>query len=148
VLADGPAADSLKKAPSASTYLLIWPAAGVCVYVGAISGCLLLQAGGRPRADPSLVMSNRNLSRVYDAIDAQNYKLALKLTDGILKKTPGWALVRAMKALVLVRMERREEGTALVAALAATKPCDTGVLSMMVWLPPPSLVPFLSLPAW
>eukprot|EP01048_Picozoa_sp_COSAG05_P043605 COSAG05_NODE_24209_length_253_cov_0.662338_1_plen_57_part_10 len=55
-------------------------------------------------------MSQRSLSKVYDAIDAQNYKQALKLTDGLLKKAPNWGMARAMKALVLVRMDRRDEG--------------------------------------
>ena len=77
-------------------------------------------------------MSQRSLSKVYDAIDAQNYKQALKLTDGLLKKAPNWGMACAMKALVLVRMDRRDEGMRLCAQLEEDCPTDEAVLSMMV----------------
>ena len=49
----------------------------------------------------------------------ENYKQALKLTDGLLKKTPEWSMALAMKALVLVRLGRRDEGMQLCARLEA-----------------------------
>jgi N-terminal acetyltransferase B complex non-catalytic subunit len=76
-------------------------------------------------------MSNRGLSKLYDAIDTQKYKTALKIANQLLQKTPTWDMVRAMKALVLVRMGEIDEGSKLCRTVAATKPTDEQVISML-----------------
>lgn len=59
-------------------------------------------------------MSSRSLTKIYDAIDNQNYKQGLKFCDAILKKTNrDDDMVSAMKALIVVRMGKSAEGLAI-----------------------------------
>jgi len=75
--------------------------------------------------------SGRSLTKIYDAIDTQNYKQGLKFCDALLKKKPE-PLVRAMKALVLVRMGRAAEGLKLCEQLVEHGAAEGDVLNMLM----------------
>ena len=77
-------------------------------------------------------MSGRSLNKVYDAIDSQNYRGALKLCDQLLRKNPAWEMVHAMKALVLFRLRRHEDAALLCAEIEGRGPTEEAVLNMMV----------------
>ena len=72
-------------------------------------------------------MSEALQRKIYEAIDARNYKAALKLCD----KGKKSALIGALKALTLQRLGRRDEANAQCSTLMALKPpiTDGTVLS-------------------
>ena len=55
---------------------------------------------------------NRKLRPIYDALDARNYKLSLKLCTAALQKTDA-GLIKALKAVTLERLGRPEDALAL-----------------------------------
>ncbi|KAH3767162.1 N-alpha-acetyltransferase 25, NatB auxiliary subunit [Pelomyxa schiedti] len=84
----------------------------------------------------------RRCRPIYDALEIKNYKLSLKLCNGILKKhaaassaTTSLDLVRTLKALTLASMGSREsriEAEELLAVLRSANPRDEGVLVAML----------------
>ena len=58
---------------------------------------------------------NRKLRPIYDALDARNYKLSLKLCTAALQKTDA-GLIKALKAVTLERLGRPEDALALCRA--------------------------------
>ncbi|KAJ1452504.1 N-acetyltransferase B complex non catalytic subunit-domain-containing protein [Pelagophyceae sp. CCMP2097] len=63
-------------------------------------------------------------NRIYDAIDAGNYKSALKLCG----KNPADGIVAALKALALQRSGRRQEAADLCRDIVRAEPTDENVL--------------------
>ena len=86
----------------------------------------------------------RKVRGVYDALDARNYKQAIKLADAALKKSDGsnnGPLVRSLKAVALERTGRGGEALALCReVVAGDVPTDDALLStlMLVFKVPPS----------
>ena len=71
--------------------------------------------GSRPRralARAHIAAMNRKLRPIYDALDARNYKLSLKLCTAALQKTDA-GLIKALKAVTLERLGRPEDALAL-----------------------------------
>jgi len=60
----------------------------------------------------------RKVGAIYDALDAQNFKQAIKLCDAALKKSSS-PLIKALKALSLHKSGRSDEGLALCRDVAA-----------------------------
>ena len=80
-------------------------------------------------------MGERKVRPIYDALDARNYKLSLKLCAGVLQKPgPNHNLVRALKGVTLQRMGKMDEALAVCRDVAQQKPPETDetVLSTMM----------------
>ncbi|CEL51598.1 N-alpha-acetyltransferase 25, NatB auxiliary subunit OS=Rattus norvegicus GN=Naa25 PE=2 SV=1 [Rhizoctonia solani AG-1 IB] len=65
------------------------------------------------------------------ALDSATPKLALQLCNKALKKQPDSALIKALKALALIRAGKLEECIALADQLVAAKPVDENTLSTL-----------------
>lgn len=80
-------------------------------------------------------MGERKVRPIYEALDARNYKLALKLCTSVLQK-PGshHSLVKALKGVTLQRMGKMDEALATCREIAKQTPPETGetVLSTMM----------------
>ena len=79
-------------------------------------------------------MSARKVSPIYEALDAGNPKQAIKLCDGVLKKQADFPLVRALKAVALVRSSRMDDAIALARETSASlrPPFDEHVLNTLL----------------
>eukprot|EP00899_Mesostigma_viride_P012752 jgi/Mesvir1/21478/Mv03930-RA.1 len=81
-------------------------------------------------------MDDRNLDRklrpLYDAIDARNYKLALKLVNGIQQKHENSLIVKALKALVLERVGKKKEAFQLCEQVRVCGPLNEHVLQTVL----------------
>ncbi|KAH8549871.1 N-acetyltransferase B complex non catalytic subunit-domain-containing protein [Umbelopsis sp. PMI_123] len=73
-------------------------------------------------------MADRKLRPLYEAIDEGHNKEALQLANKILKKTPDFVLVKALKALALVRSGKEDEASDLCAQVKASQPIDEPTL--------------------
>ncbi|KAI9310584.1 N-acetyltransferase B complex non catalytic subunit-domain-containing protein [Dichotomocladium elegans] len=65
---------------------------------------------------------------LYEAIDDGQNKQALQLANKLLKKNPDWPLVKALKALVLVRTDKDNEAAELCVQVKKTIPTDQATL--------------------
>lgn len=74
-------------------------------------------------------MDFRKVRPIYDALDARNYKQALKLATNALEKNPKDSLVKSLKAYALERQGKKAEASALCDELKAVVPVDESVLS-------------------
>jgi len=77
-------------------------------------------------------MDQRRLNPLYEALEAGNHKQALKIATSLLVKSPEWPMAMAMRALVLMRLHRVEEGLAQCERTAASAPSDMDVLNMLL----------------
>ena len=67
----------------------------------------------------------RKLQPIYNALDARNYKMAIKLCTK--KDLERWDIVKTLKAHALERLGRVEEALEVCAEVAAHKPTDETV---------------------
>ena len=76
---------------------------------------------------------NRKLRPIYDALDARNYKLSLKLCTAALQKTDA-GLIKALKAVTLERLGRPEDALALCREVRDTlrPPADDQLLNTLM----------------
>ncbi|MCO5596839.1 hypothetical protein L7F22_050909 [Adiantum nelumboides] len=79
----------------------------------------------------SSAVAERRLRPLWDAIDSNNYKQALKLVNSRLTKDPDSVYLTVLKALVLERMEKAEEALALCEQAKASEPIDDLTLSAL-----------------
>ncbi|TCD64660.1 hypothetical protein EIP91_003821 [Steccherinum ochraceum] len=75
---------------------------------------------------------DRQIRPVYDALDSNSNKSAVVACNKLLKKYPNIILLKALKALALVRQQKVEESLALCDEVFATKPTDDAVLTAMM----------------
>ncbi|KAK0228730.1 actin cytoskeleton organization protein [Armillaria fumosa] len=75
---------------------------------------------------------DRQVRPIYDALDTGSNKSAIVTCNKILKKQPKNELVKALKALALVRSQKVEESLILCDEVLAAKPTDDGVLTAMM----------------
>ncbi|KAI5121380.1 hypothetical protein M0805_001193 [Coniferiporia weirii] len=75
---------------------------------------------------------DRQIRPIYDAIDAGSNKSALQQCNKVLKKFPSSNLVKALKALAIVRMNKIEECLPLCDEVLANKPTDLDTLNAMM----------------
>ncbi|KAG6810186.1 hypothetical protein H0H92_012950 [Tricholoma furcatifolium] len=75
---------------------------------------------------------DRQIRLVYDALDTGSNKSAILTCNKLLKKNPKHALLKALKALALVRSQKIEESLIVCDEVLETKPTDDGVLSTMM----------------
>ena len=79
-------------------------------------------------------MASRKIGPIYDALDAGNPKQAIKLCDGVLKKSGNIPIVKALKAVALVRTQKTDEALALARETSASmdSPMDEHVLNTLL----------------
>ena len=82
----------------------------------------------------------RKLQPIYNALDARNYKMAIKLCAK--KDLERWDIVKTLKAHALERLGRVEEALEVCAEVAARKPTDETVRLFFLPSLPPFLPPF------
>ncbi|KAH8106992.1 actin cytoskeleton organization protein [Cristinia sonorae] len=75
---------------------------------------------------------DRQIRPVYDALDTNSNKSAVLACNKLLKKYPTNILVKALKALALVRQQKVEESLVLCDEVLAVKPTDESVLAAMM----------------
>ncbi|KAF9792094.1 actin cytoskeleton organization protein [Thelephora terrestris] len=75
---------------------------------------------------------DRQLRPIYDAIDSGSNKTAILACNKLLKKSPNNNLVKALKALALVRTQKVEESLVLCDEVLASKTTDDATLSAMM----------------
>ncbi|ORY95533.1 N-acetyltransferase B complex non catalytic subunit-domain-containing protein [Syncephalastrum racemosum] len=73
-------------------------------------------------------LTEKRLRPLYEAIDDGQNKSALQLANKLLKKNTEWPLVKALKAVVLVRTGKTEEATELCDQVKKTIPTDEPTL--------------------
>lgn len=73
----------------------------------------------------------RKLKPIYDALDSGSYKTAIQTCNKLLKKQPQHEVIRALKALALLRANKAEEAIQLCDEILASKPTDDTVLGIM-----------------
>ncbi|KAK7054789.1 mitochondrial distribution and morphology [Paramarasmius palmivorus] len=74
----------------------------------------------------------RQIRPVYDALDTGSNKSAIVACNKLLKKYPKNDLVKALKALALVRSQKVEESLVLCDEVLASKPTDDSTLTAMM----------------
>ncbi|KAJ8078904.1 mitochondrial distribution and morphology [Marasmius tenuissimus] len=75
---------------------------------------------------------DRQIRPIYDALDTGSNKSAIVACNKILKKNPKNDLVKALKALALVRSQKVEESLVLCDEVLASKPTDDSTLTAMM----------------
>ncbi|KAF4576791.1 hypothetical protein EYR36_004771 [Pleurotus pulmonarius] len=80
----------------------------------------------------SFAALERQLRPIYDSLDTGSNKSAVVACNKLLKKHPGNELVKALKALALVRLQKVEESLVLCDEVLASKPTDDAVLTAMM----------------
>ncbi|KAI8384685.1 N-acetyltransferase B complex non catalytic subunit-domain-containing protein [Radiomyces spectabilis] len=73
-------------------------------------------------------ITEKKLRPLYEAIDEGQYKLALQNVNKMLKKSPDWPLLKALKAVVLVRTGKQEEAVDLCTQVKKAMPIDDATL--------------------
>ncbi|KAI9256943.1 N-acetyltransferase B complex non catalytic subunit-domain-containing protein [Sporodiniella umbellata] len=75
--------------------------------------------------------TEKKLRPLYEAIDEEQHKLALTHCSRLLKKSPDWPLVKALKALTLVRTGKDDEGLQICDQVKKTIPTDDSTLQAL-----------------
>ncbi|KAF9484719.1 hypothetical protein BDN70DRAFT_825243 [Pholiota conissans] len=75
---------------------------------------------------------DRQIRPIYDALDTGSNKSALVGCNKLLKKHPKNELLKALKALALIRSQKVEESLLLCDEVLELKPTDDGVLTAMM----------------
>ncbi|KLO04672.1 actin cytoskeleton organization protein [Schizopora paradoxa] len=78
------------------------------------------------------VLLERQIRPIYDALDTGSNKSALQTCNKVLKKYPTLDIVKALKALAIVRMSKVEESLPLCDEVLASKPTDLETLGIMM----------------
>ncbi|KAJ7774915.1 actin cytoskeleton organization protein [Mycena metata] len=74
----------------------------------------------------------RQIKPIYEALDTGSNKAAIVACNKLLKKHPKNELIKALKALALVRSQKVEESLVLCDEVLAAKPTDDGVLTALM----------------
>ncbi|KAL0946591.1 hypothetical protein HGRIS_012792 [Hohenbuehelia grisea] len=74
----------------------------------------------------------RQLRPIYDSLDTGSNKSAIVACNKLLKKHPNNDLLKALKALALVRSQKVEESLVLCDEILAAKPTDDAILTAMM----------------
>ncbi|KAG5647223.1 hypothetical protein DXG03_000758 [Asterophora parasitica] len=80
----------------------------------------------------SVAALDRQIKPIYDALDTNSNKSAIVACNKLLKKHPKNQLIKALKALALVRSQKVEESLILCDEVLDAKPTDDAVLSAMM----------------
>ncbi|OSC97114.1 actin cytoskeleton organization protein [Trametes coccinea BRFM310] len=75
---------------------------------------------------------DRQIRPIYEALDTGSNKSAILACNKVLKKQPNNLLVKALKALALVRSQKVEEALVLCDEVLASKPADDPTLAAMM----------------
>lgn len=75
---------------------------------------------------------DRQIRPIYDALDTGSNKSAIVACNKLLKKYPKNDLIKALKALALVRSQKVEESLVLCDEVLESKPTNDGVLTAMM----------------
>ncbi|KAI0748133.1 N-acetyltransferase B complex non catalytic subunit-domain-containing protein [Daedaleopsis nitida] len=75
---------------------------------------------------------DRQIRPIYEALDTNSNKSAILACNKVLKKQPNNFLVKALKALALVRTQKVEEALLLCDEVLASKPVDDPTLNAMM----------------
>ncbi|TDL21521.1 actin cytoskeleton organization protein [Rickenella mellea] len=74
----------------------------------------------------------RQIRPIYDALDTGSNKSAIQACNKLLKKHPNLSLVKALKALAVVRTNKIEESLPICDEVLASKPTDLDTLNAMM----------------
>ncbi|KAF8910991.1 actin cytoskeleton organization protein [Gymnopilus junonius] len=74
----------------------------------------------------------RQIRPIYDALDTGSNKSAIVACNKLLKKHPKNVLIKALKALALIRSQKVEESLVLCDEVLQSKPIDDGILTAMM----------------
>lgn len=80
----------------------------------------------------SQAVIERQIRPIYDAVDSGSNKSALQQCNKVLKKYPSLVIVKALKALAIVRMNKIEESLPICDEVLASKPTDLDTLNVMM----------------
>ncbi|KAF9562547.1 actin cytoskeleton organization protein [Agrocybe pediades] len=75
---------------------------------------------------------DRQIRPIYDALDTGSNKSAIVACNKLLKKHPKNDLIKALKALALIRSQKVEESLVLCDEVLETKPTDDAVLTALM----------------
>ncbi|KAI0670373.1 actin cytoskeleton organization protein [Trametes maxima] len=75
---------------------------------------------------------DRQIRPIYEALDTGSNKSAILACNKVLKKQPNHLLVKALKALALVRSQKVEDALLLCDEVLASKPVDDATLAAMM----------------
>ncbi|GBE82163.1 hypothetical protein SCP_0405430 [Sparassis crispa] len=75
---------------------------------------------------------DRQIRAIYEALDTGSNKFAILACNKVLKKQPKIELVKALKALALVRSQKVEESLLLCDEILAARPADVATLTAMM----------------
>ncbi|KAL5489723.1 MDM20 [Sanghuangporus weigelae] len=78
------------------------------------------------------VVLERQIRPIYDAVDSGSNKLAVQQCNKVLKKYPNLDVVKALKALAIVRMNKIDECLPICDEVLASKPADLDTLNVMM----------------
>ncbi|KAG8964769.1 hypothetical protein FRC03_001380 [Tulasnella sp. 419] len=81
--------------------------------------------------DIAAQQESRKLKPIYDALDTGSYKLAIQICNKLLKKQSNYEVVKALKALALLRSNKLDESLSLTDEVLSSKPTDETVLGVM-----------------
>ncbi|CAO3632493.1 unnamed protein product [Cunninghamella echinulata] len=76
-------------------------------------------------------MTEKKLRPLYDAINEGQYKIGLQHANKLLKKSPNWGLVKALKAIILLRTGKEEEAKELCIEVKKGIPTDETTLQTL-----------------
>ncbi|KAI9304004.1 N-acetyltransferase B complex non catalytic subunit-domain-containing protein [Cunninghamella echinulata] len=76
-------------------------------------------------------LTEKKLRPLYDAIDEGQYKIGLQHANKLLKKSPNWGLVKALKAIILLRTGKEEEAKELCIEVKKGIPTDDTTLQTL-----------------
>ncbi len=75
--------------------------------------------------------NSRKLQSIYNALDASNYALAVKLCE--MKDVERWAVTKALKSYGLAKLGYSDEALALAKEVASKAPTDEDTLRALEW---------------
>lgn len=74
----------------------------------------------------------RKVRPIYDALDARNYKQALRLSTQAVERAPDQPLLKVLKAFSLERTGKKDEAVNLCEDVCKQEPVDDHVLQMLM----------------
>eukprot|EP01084_Bolivina_argentea_P008203 15347_1 len=91
----------------------------------------ILEREGGGEIDMTASVNSRKLQSIYNALDACNYSLAVKLCK--MKDMERWAVTKALKSYGLARLGHSDEALALAKEVASKAPTDEDTLRALEW---------------
>lgn len=78
------------------------------------------------------MLKHAKLNAVYSALDTHNYRLALKLSSTALTRQPDNNVLKALKAVALIKLDQAEEALRLCDEVKQDVPIDTNIVDPLL----------------